>query len=54
MKHEKVLYIPQAIKNILSVSRIVSKGVIVGATQDKIIVKKNSVSMILDAEKGQN
>ena len=54
VKLTKVLYVPQAVKNILSVSMIVSKGATMGATQDKIIIKKSSISMILDASKGQN
>ena len=37
----------------MRVSRLVSKGTTMGSTQDKIIIKKNGVSMILDARKGQ-
>ena len=47
-----VLYVPQAVKNLLSVSRLISKGATMGTTQDKTIIKKNDVSMILDAMKG--
>ena len=36
----KVLYVPQAAKNLLSVSRVMSKGANMGATQDKITIKK--------------
>ena len=54
VKITEVLYVPQAVKNLLRISSIVSKGTTMGATQDKIIVKKNGVSMILDARKGQN
>ena len=49
----KVLYVPKAVKNILSISRLISKGITMGATQDRIIIKKNGVSMILDARKGK-
>ena len=53
VKLTKVLYVPKAVKNILSVSRLVSKSFTIGATQCKMITKKNGVSMILDAKKGQ-
>ena len=49
----KVLYVPKAVKNILSISRLISKGITMGATQDRMIIKKNGVSMILDARKGK-
>ena len=51
VKLTKVLYITQAVKNILRVSRLMSKGSKMGATQDKVITKKNGVSVILDARK---
>ena len=54
MKLTKVLYAPQYLKKLLSVSRLVSKGATMGATQEKNIIKKNGVSMTLDARKGQN
>ena len=54
VKLNKVLYMPQYMKNILSISRLVSKGTTMGDTRDKMIIKKNSISMILDARKGQN
>ena len=41
-------------KNIFSVSRLVSKGATMGATQYKMITKKNRVSMDLGSRKGQN
>ena len=50
VKLNKVLYVPQASKNLLSVLRLVSKGTMVGATQEKINIKKNGVSMILDSQ----
>ena len=50
----KALYVPQALKNILSVSRLMPKGATMGATQDKITMTKNGVSVVLDAIKGQN
>ena len=40
-------------ENLLRVSRIASKSATMGATQNKIIIKKNGVGMILDASKGQ-
>ena len=54
VKFTKVLYMPQAVKNILVVSRLVSKGATMGATQDKMIIKKNGVIIVLYARKGQN
>ena len=53
MKLTKVLYVPQAVRNILSISRIVLKGATMGAPQDKMIIKENGVSMTLDARKCQ-
>ena len=47
----EVLYVLQAVKNLLSASRIVSKVGTMGANQDKLVIKKNGVSMILDARK---
>ena len=41
-------------EKLFSVSRLVSKGATMGATQEKIIIKKNRLSMTLDASKGQN
>ena len=49
-----VLYVPQEVKNLLIVSRILSKGATMGATQDKLTIKKNGVKMILDAREGEN
>ena len=54
VKITKALYVPQSVKKLLSVSRIVSQGYMMGSTQDKIIIKKNVVSMTLDANKVQN
>ena len=50
MKLTEVLYVPQAVKNLLRVSRLLSKGATIGATQDNH--KENGVSVILDARKG--
>ena len=52
-KLTKVLYMPQAVKKLLSISRLASKGATMGATQNKTIIEKNGVSMILDARKGK-
>ena len=37
----KVIYIPQAVKNLLSIARLVSKLSMMGDTQDKMTMKKN-------------
>ena len=39
----KVLYIPQAFKNLLSVSMLVSKGDTMGATKDKMTINKKAL-----------
>ena len=39
VKLTRFLYIPQAVKNLLSVSRIMSKGATMGSTPDKITIK---------------
>ena len=54
MKLTEVRYIPQLGKNLLSVSRLVSKGATVGAIQDKTTINKSGVSLILDSSKFQN
>ena len=54
MKLNEVLYVPKSVKNIFRVQRIVSKGSTMEATQDKTTIKKNGVSMILDARKSKN
>ena len=54
LKLIKVMYVHQAVKNLLSVSRLVSKAATMGATQEKITIKKNGVSMILDSREGGN
>ena len=53
MKLTKTLYVHQDFKNLVSVSRLVSKGATIGPTQDKTIIKKNGVSTIIDARKGK-
>ena len=45
---------PQSVNVFLILSRLILKGATVGATQDKIIINKNGVIMILDARKVQN
>ena len=50
----EVLYIPQAVKKLLRVSRLMSKGTTMGDTQYKMTIKENVVSMVLGAIKGQN
>ena len=52
VKLTKVMYVPQAVKKLLNLSKIVLKSATMGATQDKIIIKKNRVSMTLNARKG--
>ena len=44
----KVLYVSQSVNTILGVSRLVSKGSMMGATQDKMTIKKNSFNIILN------
>ena len=53
-KLTEALYVPQYVKTLFSVSKLVSKGATLGATQDKMIIKKNVVSMILYESKVQN
>ena len=48
----KFIYVTQGVNNILIVSWLVSKGATMGATQDKMTIKKG-VNMILDARKGK-
>ena len=50
----EVMYVPQELKKKFSVSRLVSKGSKMGEIQDKITIKKNGISMILDTRKVQN
>ena len=47
----EVLYIPQSVKNILSVSRLVQKESAMGDTKDKTTINQNDANMILDARK---
>ena len=54
VKLTEILYAPQDLEKLLSVSRLILKGAAMGSTQDKMIIKKNRVSMTLDARKGQN
>ena len=48
----EVIYVPQPVKNILSVPRLEYKGSTMGDTKEKITINKNSVNMILDTRKG--
>ena len=50
-KLTEVLYLPQEVKNILSISRLISKGAMVGDTKNKMTFKKVSVSINLYANK---
>ena len=54
VKLNDVLYVSQAAKNLLILSRLASKGATMGATKYKTTIKKNGVSMILNAIKGVN
>ena len=40
-------------ENLLIVSRLISKGAKIGGTQDKMLIKKNGVSMTVNASKVQ-
>ena len=44
LKLNKFLYVNQAVKNLLVASRLVSKGYTMGATQDKMAIKKMALS----------
>ena len=54
MKLTKVLNVTQAVKLFLIASMLVSKGAMMGDTQEKMIINKNRVIINLDASKGQN
>ena len=54
VKPPEVLCVTKSVNNVLSVSSIVSKESTMGATQDKMTIKKNGVSMILNAIKERN
>ena len=54
VKLTEVLYMTQAVKNILSVSKLVLKGATMAATQEKNIINKYGVIMTLDANEVQN
>ena len=45
VKLTNVLYIPQAVKNLLSIVRLISKGSTMRATKDKMNIKKNGVNI---------
>ena len=49
----KLLYVPQAVNNKMSVSKLIAKGATMGDTKENITNKKNSVSMTLDERKGK-
>ena len=51
VKLTEVLYVPQAVNNILSVSMIILKRATMGATKDKMTIKEGGVNMALDARK---
>ena len=48
LKFIDVLYVSQAIKSILSISRIGAKVYTMGDTKDKMTIKKNGVSTNLN------
>ena len=50
----KVLYVSQAVKNLWRVSRLISKGATMWATQEKMFIKNNRVGMTLETRKRQN
>ena len=49
-----MLYVTQSIKNLLRKSRIVSKGDTRGHTQEKMTIKKNGISLVLDTRNVNN
>ena len=52
--HIRTLCVPQAVKTLLSVSSLVSRGATIGDTQDKMTIKKNGVGIILETSIFQN
>ena len=54
VKLPEVLYVPQDLKKLLSITRIISNGATMRSTQDKMIIKKKGVGIILDTRKAQN
>ena len=54
VKLTEVLYVPQSVKILFNVSRLVSKGATMGDTQYKMIIKKNGVIISSDLRKLQN
>ena len=48
VKTNELIYITQAVNNILSVSRLVSKGAMTGATKEKININKGVINMALE------
>ena len=54
VKLNDILYSPQSVKNIMSVSKLIWKGSTMGATKYKVIIKKSGVNMNLDARKVKN
>ena len=53
-KLTEVQYVPQVVKNLLSVSSLVLKGSTIGKTKEKIVINKNGLGTTLDTRKGQN
>ena len=51
VKLTEVLYVPQAVNNILSVSMIILKRATMGATKEKMTIKEGGVNMALNARK---
>ena len=45
VKLNDVLYVSQEVNNLLSISRLVSKGSTMGYTKDKMTIKKNGFNM---------
>ena len=54
VKFNEVLNVTQAVKNIMSVLRLVSKESAMGATKNNITIKKNGVNNIIDSRKDKN
>ena len=49
-----ILYVLQVVRNLMSVSRFVSKGDTVASTKDKMTTKKNGTRINLNARKGNH
>ena len=52
-KLNEIIHVPQAVKNIMSILRLISKGSTMGKNKDKTAIKKIGISMTMNARKGK-